>query len=70
MNQIATWWDGLELWIIGLPYVPQLLLVTAVALPAAYALARVFDVVLAWALALLGRDHVETPVGDAVTGER
>ncbi|MFD4292611.1 hypothetical protein ACFWPA_17920 [Rhodococcus sp. NPDC058505] len=63
MNQIASWWDGLELWLIGLPYVPQLLLVLVVALPAAYGLARVFDITLARALTLLGRDRARS--GDA-----
>lgn len=70
MNQIAGWWDGLELWVIGLPYVPQLLLVMAVALPAAYAVARICDVVLARALALLGRDGVSAPVEGVTAGER
>ncbi|GAA4475820.1 hypothetical protein GCM10023094_14140 [Rhodococcus olei] len=69
MNAIASWWDGLELWLIGLPYVPQLLLVMAVALPGAYGVARIFDVALARALALAGRDRVPASV-EAAAGER
>lgn len=70
MNQIASWWDGLELWVIGLPYVPQLLLVLAVALPAAYGLARVLDIALARVLALAGRDRADQRTGVAATGGR
>lgn len=58
MNSVARWWDGIELWLIGLPYVPQLLLVALVAVPAAYGLARILDLALAGALSLLGRDRV------------
>ncbi|MGW0040463.1 hypothetical protein [Rhodococcus sp. NPDC003348] len=70
MNQIASWWDGLELWVIGLPYVPQLLLVMAVAMPAAYGVARIFDVALARALALLGRDRDQVSAEVVAAGER
>lgn len=62
VNAIADWWDGLELWLSGLPYVPQLVLVMVVVLPLAYGCATVFDVALARALALLGRDRVPVPV--------
>lgn len=62
MNQVAEWWDELELWLSGLPYVPQLLLVMVVALPAAYGCARLFDVGLARVLRLLGRDRVAASV--------
>ncbi|TQF73445.1 hypothetical protein FK531_08070 [Rhodococcus spelaei] len=60
MNQIASWWDGLELWVIGLPYIPQILLVMTVALPAAFAIACGFDKLLARVFALLGRDRAQT----------
>ena len=69
MNSVARWWDGLELWLIGLPYVPQLVLVALVALPAAFVVARVADVALAKALALLGRDRVTAATRPVGSGE-
>ncbi|MFD1811230.1 hypothetical protein [Rhodococcus gannanensis] len=69
MNAIADWWDGLELWLSGLPYVPQLVLVMVVALPLAYGCATVFDIALARALALLGRDRVPVPI-DVASADR
>lgn len=69
MNQIASWWDGAELWLIGLPYVPQLLLVMGVVLPAAFGIARGFDLVLARVFALLGRDRAPVPAPTVVGGE-
>lgn len=69
MNAIAEWWDGLELWLSGLPYVPQLLLVMVVALPVAYGCASLFDVALARVLALLGRDRVAVSA-DVTVGDR
>lgn len=56
VDAIARWWDGVELWITGLPFVPQALVVILVAVPAAFGLARVFDRVLAAVLHVLGRD--------------
>ncbi len=69
MNSVARWWDGLELWLIGLPYVPQLVLVAIVAVPAAYGVARVSDLALARVLTLLGRDRVPVAVRAAGAGE-
>lgn len=56
MDAIARWWDGIELWVTGLPFIPQSLVVLIVVVPAAFGLAVVFDRVLAWVLHLLGRD--------------
>ncbi|OZE96245.1 hypothetical protein CH292_18820 [Rhodococcus sp. 14-2470-1a] len=56
VHAVATWWDGIELWITGLPFVPQSLVVLLVLVPAALGLARVFDRVLAVVLHALGRD--------------
>ncbi|SFA39298.1 hypothetical protein SAMN05444374_101282 [Rhodococcoides kroppenstedtii] len=46
MNAVASWWDGVELWIAGLPFVPQVAVVLAVVVPAAAVVAVVADVVL------------------------
>lgn len=56
MESIARWWDGVELWVTGLPFVPQSVVVLLVIVPTAFLLARVFDRVLAVVLRLLGRD--------------
>lgn len=56
MESIARWWDGVELWVTGLPFVPQSVVVLLVIVPIAFLLARVFDRVLAVVLHLLGRD--------------
>ncbi|GGC72063.1 hypothetical protein IEU95_14540 [Hoyosella rhizosphaerae] len=46
MEALARWWDGVELWIAGLPFVPQALLVVAVMVPVCFGLASVLDRVL------------------------
>lgn len=56
VHAIASWWDGIELWITGLPFVPQSIVVLLVVVPAAFGLARIADGVLATILHLLGRD--------------
>ncbi|MFD4181370.1 hypothetical protein [Rhodococcus sp. NPDC058514] len=58
MTQIASWWDGLELWVIGLPFIPQLILVMAVMMPLAIGIASGIDLLLARIFVLLGRDRV------------
>ncbi|MCJ0892964.1 MULTISPECIES: hypothetical protein [unclassified Rhodococcus (in: high G+C Gram-positive bacteria)] len=70
MDAIARWWDGVELWVTGLPFVPQSVVVLLVLVPSAFLLARVFDRVLAVVLHLLGRDARaarETELSDAAT---
>ncbi|WP_240934235.1 hypothetical protein [Rhodococcoides fascians] len=47
MESFARWWDGVELWVTGLPFVPQSVVVLAVLVPVAFVSARVFDRVLA-----------------------
>ncbi|MCZ4078999.1 hypothetical protein O1W68_13680 [Rhodococcus sp. H36-A4] len=56
MDAIATWWDGIELWIIALPFIPQSLVVMLVVVPIAFGFAVLFDRVLAALLRVLGRD--------------
>ncbi|QNG18398.1 hypothetical protein G4H71_01670 [Rhodococcus triatomae] len=60
MEQIARWWDGAELWLAGLPFVPQVALVLLVALPVCGALAWLLDRALATVLILLRRDATNT----------
>ncbi|WP_024803342.1 hypothetical protein [Nocardia sp. BMG51109] len=57
MHRIAGWWDGFELWVAGLPFVPQFVVVLAGALPVSFAIAFVLDRVLRVVLRLLGRDR-------------
>nr|WP_296772154.1 hypothetical protein [Rhodococcus sp. (in: high G+C Gram-positive bacteria)] len=68
MHAIATWWDGIELWITGLPFVPQSIVVLVVLVPAAFLLAWAFDRLLAGVLHLLGRDgRAERDTTDVVS---
>ena len=60
MHAIATWWDGVELWITGLPFVPQSIVVLLVVVPAAFGLAKLLDRILAGILHVLGRDAAMT----------
>lgn len=55
MDQLANWWDGAELWIAGLPFIPQVLLVLAVMIPACFGIAWVLDRVLSAVFAAIGR---------------
>ncbi|KMO83958.1 hypothetical protein [Mycolicibacterium chlorophenolicum] len=41
-----SWWDGVELWLSGLPFVAQSVVVIPVVLALAYAVAVVLDAVL------------------------
>ncbi|GAB2691603.1 hypothetical protein [Nocardia thraciensis] len=63
MQRIAGWWDGFELWVAGLPFVPQFLVVLIGALPVSLAIAYLLDRVLRLVLRLLGRDRAAD--GDA-----
>ncbi|QLY30136.1 hypothetical protein [Nocardia huaxiensis] len=57
MQRIAGWWDGVELWVAGLPFIPQFAVVLAAMVPVCLGLAYVLDRVLRVALHLLGRDR-------------
>jgi len=43
MGGLLNWWDGVELWLSGLPFVAQTAVVMPVVLAAAYGLAVVLD---------------------------
>ncbi|AQT79519.1 hypothetical protein B1R94_09905 [Mycolicibacterium litorale] len=46
MSGFLSWWDGVELWLSGLGFVLQTIIVMPVVLALAYAIAVVIDAVL------------------------
>ncbi|AYF74034.1 hypothetical protein D7D52_09320 [Nocardia yunnanensis] len=58
MHAIAGWWDGVELWVAGLPFVPQFAVVLAAMVPVCLAIAFGLDRALRVVLRVLGRDRV------------
>ena len=60
MHRIAGRWDALELWVAGLPFVPQVVLVLAVMLPVCCAIAWLLDRTLTAVLHLVGRANPDT----------
>ncbi|MGC0363365.1 hypothetical protein ABH922_001349 [Rhodococcus sp. 27YEA15] len=52
MDRIANWWDGFELWMAGLPFIPQVALMLVVLVPLCRLVAAVLDRALAALLAL------------------
>jgi hypothetical protein len=61
VDRIAGWWDGFELWVAGLPFLPQFAVVLAGMVPVSLALAYLLDRVLRVVLRVLGRDRVTGP---------
>ncbi|MET7767374.1 hypothetical protein [Nocardia sp. NPDC005366] len=59
MHRIAGWWDGFELWIAGLPFLPQFLVVLVGIVPISFAIAFALDRALREVMRLLGRDRAE-----------
>ena len=55
VERIAGWWDGFELWVAGLPFIPQFLVVLAGMVPISFAIAYVIDRGLRLAGRALGR---------------
>lgn len=55
MSGLGNWWDSVELWVTGLPFVPQVAVVMAVLVPLAALLARAVDALVSKALTLIGR---------------
>ncbi len=66
MNGIRTWWDGVEAWLTGLSFLPQLLVTLAVLVPAAIVAALAINLLVSVALGLVGRrgDVVEPATGE------
>lgn len=73
MHRIAGWWDGFELWVAGLPFIPQFVVVLVGMVPVSFAIAYVLDRVLRVSLQLLGRNSdavtALTPAVTALTPE-
>lgn len=55
MDRAVSWWDGFELWLAGLPFVPQVALVLGVVVPVCAGVAWLLDRALAGVLAAVGR---------------
>lgn len=71
MQRIAGWWDGFELWVAGLPFIPQFVVVLVGMVPISFAIAYVLDRVLRVSLQLLGRDSdADMAPEDVVTPEQ
>jgi hypothetical protein len=69
VHRIAGWWDGFELWVAGLPFIPQFAVVLVGMIPVSVAIASLLDRGLRIALHLLGRDRAaQSPVARAATG--
>ncbi|MBF6415141.1 hypothetical protein IU441_18390 [Nocardia cyriacigeorgica] len=43
VDRIAGWWDGFELWVAGLPFIPQFLVVLVGMVPISFAIAYLLD---------------------------
>jgi hypothetical protein len=67
MNGILSWWDGVELWLSGLGFVLQTIIVMPVVLALAYVVAVGLDALLGYGITgirLLRRDrHVDKEPG-------
>ena len=55
MDGFLNWWDGVELWLSGLPFVAQTVVVMPVVLALAYVAAVVLDGLLGKGIRILHR---------------
>ena len=55
MNAILSWWDGVELWLSGLGFVFQSVVVMPVVLALAYVIAAALDGALGRGISLMRR---------------
>ena len=55
MNGILSWWDGVELWLSGLGFVFQSIVVMPVVLALAYLIAVSLDAMLGRGIQVMGR---------------
>lgn len=55
MSAILNWWDGVELWLSGLGFVLQTIIVMPVVLALAFGIALVVDAVLGRGIRLVRR---------------
>jgi hypothetical protein len=63
MAGFLSWWDGVELWLSGLGFVLQTVVVMPVVLALAYGIAVVLDGALGWGIRLLQRMRHGDPNG-------
>ncbi len=62
MQGLLSWWDGVELWLSGLGFVIQTIIVMPVVLVLAYVIALVIDAILGNGMRLLRRvRHADRP---------
>lgn len=59
VERIADWWDGFEMWVAGLPFIPQFLVVLVGMVPISFAIAYLIDRGLHVAGAALGRNETD-----------
>jgi hypothetical protein len=69
MGAVARWWDGVELWATGLPFVAQVTLVLVVVAPLCALAARGLDRMVGLGTALLGRVRPERDVPTPPRGD-
>jgi hypothetical protein len=55
VNGFLSWWDGVELWLSGLGFVLQTLVVMPVVLALAFLSASVLDALLGWGIRVMRR---------------
>lgn len=71
MEAIGRWWDGVELWVTGLPFALQALVVMVVLVPLCALVATGADVAMSKIFALFGRgDEPGTPVAPDAHAEK
>ncbi|WP_068273828.1 hypothetical protein [Aldersonia kunmingensis] len=68
MQRIGSWWDAIELWVAGLPFLPQFVVLVLVLVPVSFVLAFGLDTVVNAVLRLIGRRGDDAPV--RVEGQR
>lgn len=65
---MAQWWDGVELWIAGLPFVPQVVLTLGVLIPLAGLAAAGLDRLVGLAIGTGRSDGASSGGRDASNG--
>ncbi|GAC57192.1 hypothetical protein GOHSU_16_01500 [Gordonia hirsuta DSM 44140 = NBRC 16056] len=66
MNAFLSWWDGIEEWLTGLPFVPQLLVTIVVLIPLATGIAWLVNFLVVWVFSLFDRRDVSDEHGVGV----
>ncbi|WP_327113850.1 hypothetical protein OHB12_32685 [Nocardia sp. NBC_01730] len=66
MHRIAGWWDGFELWVAGLPFIPQFLVVLVGMVPISFAIAYGLDRILRSVLRMLDRRNAALTTSPAM----